>query len=385
MAVARETSPVPSFELGPIRPPSEAYSLLIRVARNCPWNRCRFCSLYKGERFSLRPVAEITREITAARRIRDGIAATATGDGDAAVREAARRCLVNPPDAAVFNVALWLYAGGENVFLQDSNALIMKTADLVAVISFLKQTFPGIKRITSYARSHTVNRKTPEELAALHQAGLSRLHVGLESGYDPVLEYMEKGATAAEHIAAGKKVVASGISLSEYVILGLGGKRWWREHALATAGVLSEINPDFIRLRTLAVKPGMPLYEAVADGSFVRAGDEAIITEERLFIEHLDCRSHLVSDHITNLLQEIEGELPRDRAAMLATIDRFQSLPPEERDHFRVGRRLGIYDRLDDLRDAHRRELVARALPGFRRDDGSLDESRVLALMEGFI
>ena len=248
------------LELGPIRPPSEAYSLLIRVTRNCPWNRCKFCSLYKGQKFELRSVEEIKREITAARAIRDEIKALAwkSGYGDR-VGEVAAMVFNNPPSDAYRNVALWLYAGGENVFLQDANTLIMNTGELVEIIKFLKETFPGIERITSYARAKTAAKKSLEELTALREAGLSRLHIGLESGYDPLLNYMDKGVTAAEHIAGGKKVMASGISLSEYVILGLGGRKMWREHAVQSARVLSEINPDFIRVRTLSVNKRMPL------------------------------------------------------------------------------------------------------------------------------
>ncbi len=375
-----------SFDLGPIRPPSEADSLLIRVTRNCPWNRCKFCSLYKGTEFQLKSVEEIKQEIRTARLIHDEIEEMAEKAGyGGRVREAAGALLRNPPSAAVLNVARWQYAGGENVFLQDSNALVMKTGELAEVIRFLRQTFPDIKRVTSYARTKTVNKKSVEEMVALRRAGLSRLHVGLESGYDPLLKYMDKGATAADHIAAGQKVVASGISLSEYVILGLGGKEWWPEHAVATAAVLNEINPDFIRVRTLVVKPGTPLYQEVKNGSFVRATDEEIIAEEKLLIEHLDGRSCYVSDHITNLLPEIEGQLPQDKAKMLAVIERFQALSPEERTHFRVGRRLGIYQRLDDLQDGHHREMVELALVRFHHDGGEIDEKKIYSLMERFI
>ena len=157
----------------------------------------------------------------------------------------------NPPNQSSFNVALWLYNGGESAFLQDANTLIMRQSELVEVIRFLKKTLPSIVRVTSYTRSKTASKKKLEELIELKDAGLSRLHIGLESGYDPLLQYMDKGTTAAEHIAGGRKVVESGISLCEYVILGLGGKAMWREHAAETARVLNEIDPDFIRFRTL--------------------------------------------------------------------------------------------------------------------------------------
>jgi len=375
-----------SFELGPIRPPSEAYSLLIRVTRNCSWNRCKFCPTYKGEKFELRSVEEIKREIKAAKAIRDELQEMArrSGYGDR-TESVAAKMFYNPLSDAYRNVALWLYAGGKSVFLQDANTLIMKTDELVEIIRFLKETFPSIDRITSYARSKTAARKSLEELIRLREAGLSRLHIGMESGYDPLLQYMDKGVTAAEHVAGGKKVVESGISLCEYVVLGLGGRKMWREHAVATAKVLSEINPGFIRVRTLSVNGRMPLHAEVENGSFVRETDEEIVEEERLLIENLECKSSFVSDHITNLLQEVEGELPQDKAKMLAIFHRFQDLTPEERTHFKIGRRVGIYTRLDDLNDISRREAVERVIRKITQDGTGLNEELLYGLMQGFI
>ena len=375
-----------SLELGPIRPPSEAYSLLIRATVNCPWNRCKFCYIYKGKKFRLRSVEEIKQDILTARAIQDQIKELSWKSGyGGSEKEVAIRLLNNPPSEAIYNVALWLYGGGESAFLQDANTLIMRTHELAEVIRFLKETLPSITRITSYARSKTAARKSLEELTELHDAGLSRLHIGIESGYDPVLEYMDKGVTAAEHIAGGRKVVESGISLSEYVLLGVGGKQMWREHATQTARVLNEIDPDFIRVRTLTIKEGMPLYEEVANGNFKRLTDEETVAEEKLLLQHLDCHSNYVSDHITNLLQEIEGKLPEDKARMLAVIERFQSLSAEERDNFRVGRRVGIYTALDDLYDPRRNQLVEQIMPELKQDGNGIDEDKIYALMERFI
>jgi len=375
-----------SFELGPIRPPSEAYSLLIRVTRNCPWNRCQFCHTYKGTKFQLRSVEEIKNEIDTAKAIYDRVKELSwTAGYGGNLRQAAVAALRGSPDAAVRNVALWLYAGGESAFLQDANTLIMRTKDLAEVVRHLKQTFPSIKRVTSYGRSDTASRKTLEELKELREAGLSRLHIGLESGYDPLLKYMDKGVTAARHVEGGKMVVASGISLCEYVILGLGGRKWWREHAIETARVLTEIDPDFIRVRTLAINDKMPLYEEVKNGNFIRSTEEEIVEEERLFIEHLECHSNFVSDHITNLLQEIEGKLPEDKPKFLAIIDRFLALPPEEKTNFKLGRRVGIYNELDDLKDAQRHEAVEQMLKRLSRDNHQVSDETIFALMEEFI
>lgn len=375
-----------SFELGPIRPPSEAYSLLIRVTRNCPWNRCKFCHIYKGEKFQLKSVEEIKQDIGTAKVIQDKIKGLAWKSGyGGRLREVAAMVVNNPPNNAYRNVALWLYAGGKSAFLQDANTLIMKTSELVEVIKFLRETFPSISRITSYARSKTAAKKSVEELIELCEAGLSRLHIGLESGYDPLLQFIDKGVTAADHIAGGRRVVASGISLSEYVILGLGGKKMWREHAIHTAKALNEINPDFIRVRTLTMNDRTPLLREVENGNFIRLTDEEILEEEKLLIEHLECDSNFVSDHISNLLQEIEGKLPEAKEKMLAIINRFQALSAEERANFRIGRRLGIYNRIDDLNDTLRHEEVKRIIDRLSQHGNGADEKTIYSLMERFI
>ena len=377
---------IDSLELGPIRPPSEASSLLLRVTRNCSWNRCKFCHIYKGKRFELRPVEDIKQDILTVKAIQDKLkeAALKAGYGGQ-IETAAASILNNPLSETHFNIALWLYHGGTSAFLQDANTLIMPTPDLVEVIKFLKKTLPSITRITSYGRSKTAAKKKLEELKALGEAGLNRLHIGLESGYDPLLQYMDKGVTAADHIAGGKKIVEAGISLSEYVLLGLGGKKMWREHATETARVLNEINADFIRARTLTIKEGMPLYDEVKEGRFVRSTDEEIVAEEKLLLENLDCRSTFVSDHITNLLQEIQGKLADEKDKMLAVIDRFQALPAKERQNFRLGRRIGIYTTLDDLAESNKHGLVEQAIAKVTQEGGKIDEELTYSLMERFI
>lgn len=375
-----------SFEIGPIRPPSEAYSLLIRATRNCPWNRCRFCHTYKGQKFELRSVEEIKQDVNTAAAIQDRIKELSwkLGYGGRS-KDLAAMISNNATDAAYQNVALWLYADGESAFLQDANSLIMRTNELAEVIRYLKTTFPSIRRVTSYGRANTAGKKRPEELKELHEAGLSRLHVGLESGYDPLLQYMDKGVTAAVHISGGRKVVESGISLSEYVILGLGGKEMWRNHATETARVLNEIDPDFIRVRTLAVNSRMPLYAEIENGSFVRATDEEIVEEERLLIERLECHSTFVSDHITDLLQEVGGKLPDDKGKMFAVIDQFRSLPPQERLNFRIGRRVGIYTELSDLDDGEKRRAVEQVIARLSRTGNVMDEATINRFTSRFI
>jgi len=375
-----------TFELGPIRPPSEAYSLLIRATRNCPWNKCLFCPVYKGTKFELRGVDEIRQDIEAAKSIAEGISETAWKRGyGGSTREVAAMLYQQPEyGQCVRNVALWLFAGGKSAFLQDSNSLIMRTAELVQVVAFLRETFPSLDRVTTYGRSHTAARKSLEELKELKSAGLDRIHIGLESGYDPVLAYMQKGAGAEQHINGGRKVREAGISLCEYVMPGLGGRKMSLEHARQTARVLNEINPDYIRLRSLHVNPVMPLWAKIEDGDFELPTEDEMVEEIGVLIENLEVTSYLKSDHILNLLMEVEGKMPQDKPRCLGIIREYLSLPEEERLNFKLGRRVGYYQQLADLKDSYRHDKVERAIRQIRAEGENVDEvlSRV---KDGFI
>lgn len=341
-----------SFEQGPIRPPSEASSLLIRLTRNCPWNRCLFCPVYKTEKFSRRTLEEIEQDIdnigAAADRIKS--LSREKGSGGTITREIVYRVQSSLP--ALLPVALWLYYGSGTVFLQDADSMILPTGQLTAILSRIRRSISGVTRVTTYGRSRSLLRKSTDELALIREAGLDRIHVGMESGYDPVLAYMRKGVTGQEQVEAGQAAKAAGLTLSEYVILGLGGKSMWREHALATAEALNAINPDFIRVRTLAVHPASPLAARVEEGDFIPLDDETVLLEEKLLLENLrGIDSVFQSDHILNLLEEVEGRLPGDRQSMIGVIDGYFALPEPERERFRLGRRTAVYRRLDDRRD----------------------------------
>jgi len=365
-----------SFEQGPIRPPSEATSLLLRLTRNCPWNKCGFCKTYKGEKFSRRTVDEIKEDIDTVTRIcwsvRDFSSARGFGG---TVNEEVLAHIYGSGQFQLFHVAAWLYNGAKTVFFQDANSLIMKTADLLEILKYLKERLPSVERITSYARSETLLRKSVDELAELGRAGLSRIHVGMESGSDEVLKFINKGVTAQQHIDAGRRVREASISLSEYVILGLGGKQWAQGHPLETARVLNAINPDFIRLRTLTVVKGTPLYQKMLNGEFEEQPEEDVVRGERLMIEHLDgIQSNLFSDHSMNLLEEVNGSLPGDKPAMLATIDRFLALPDGEKQNFILGKRWAMYRRLDDMLDLARHSEVRKAIDRLKKE-GKLGET----------
>jgi radical SAM superfamily enzyme YgiQ (UPF0313 family) len=378
------------IEQGPIRPPSEAHSLLLRVTRNCSWNYCEFCHIYKGERFSPRTVAEVKGDIDTVQAIVSEIRSISWSRGFGGdVTASLVSSILNRPEflpEGYRSVILWLYRGGKNVFLQDANNLILRTKDLVEIITYLKKTFPSIERITTYSRAKTVSRKKIEELRDLHDAGLSRIHIGLESGYDRLLELVKKGVTARDHVDAGRKVKEAGISLSEYIMPGLGGKAMWREHATETARVLNQIDPDFIRVRTLKALNIMPLYRKIESGELQLQTDDEIIVEERLLIQNLDgIHSRFTSDHILNLLEELDGNFPEAKGEMLAVIDRYLALDQSERENFRLGRRGGFYRSLDDLQNSELRTRVDQIRKRIDAEKPGQFEQVISDLMESFI
>ena len=217
-----------TYEIGPIRPPSEALSLLVRFTRNCPWNKCEFCHLYKGKKFERRPVADIKADIDTIRKMRDAIQVLAWQRGEAGkVSQGLLAEVFSDPRYNDFfrSVAAWMYFGAASVFIQDANSLVMKASDLVEALLYLKAAFPSVDRVTSYGRSQTIAQLlTVEDLKRLKEAGLTRLHLGMETGSDALLRYMRKGVTKEQHIIAGRRVKESGIELSEYVMPGLGGR-----------------------------------------------------------------------------------------------------------------------------------------------------------------
>ena len=222
----------PTFEQGPIRPPNEAHSLLVRVTRNCPWNRCTFCPVYKGTHFELRKVEEIEADIArmaaVAGRLTAGLE-QASGQVERKLGE-----LLAGHGRETAQVALFVLAGGRSVFLQDANSLALPVAKLARVLRCVREHFPTVTRITTYARSHTVSKRSAEQLRELREAGLDRIHVGLESGSDEVLGLANKGVSAQAHVEAGVRAKQAGLELSEYVMPGLGGRALSEEHARET-------------------------------------------------------------------------------------------------------------------------------------------------------
>ncbi len=363
------------FEQGPIRPPNEARSLLLRITRNCPWNQCMFCPVYKKRKFSLRSVGEIKKDIETARAMADEIRTISCKLGfDGDVNSQVLTRLFHDPAStdSCRSLAMWMHYRTGACFLQDADNLVMKPDELVEILVFLKEKFPEITRVTTYSRSRTIVRRSVAELTAIRKAGLDRIHVGLETGYDPLLKYIRKGVTGEQQVEAGKRVIESGMELSEYVMPGLGGQKMWKEHAEATADVLNRINPHFIRLRSLRVPERVPLIEKVRSGEFQMQTDDMIAEEIRLFIKNLDnITSVLTSDHIMNLLEEVTGKFPEDKGKMLKVIEKYQSLSDEERLIYRMGRRGGAYSSTDDLeRDPVTRGKIEDLISGIRKKHG---------------
>ena len=269
---------------GPIyRPPSEANSLLIQATVGCPHNKCTFCMVYKkGPPYRIRPVKEICEDIDEARDIY----------GDRV----------------------------QSVFFPAGNSIAMPARDLAAICRYSKTKFRGLQRITVYGSSRYIAKKGPAEMAELAEAGLSRIHAGLESGDDVILKRVKKGANASEQIKAGKMVKKAGMELSEYVTLGLGGVERTEIHALKTAEAINEIEPDFVRLRTLVPKINTLLLHQIKKGRFQLLSPYQVLKETRLLLENLYCHTRLTSDHYTNYL-DLSGNLPEDKNRLLDEIE----------------------------------------------------------------
>jgi radical SAM superfamily enzyme YgiQ (UPF0313 family) len=231
------------------------------------------------------------------------------------------------------DTALSYYGPGaiQSVFLADGNTIIMRTEQLVEILNYARRLFPGIQRVTTYGASQYLNLKSLEDFKALKAAGLSRIHCGMESGYDPVLKMIRKGATADVHISAGQKVMESGIELSMYYLVGVGGLEMSREHALGSARVLNAVNPDFIRIRTFVPHEDSTMLQWYLSGEFKLLEPHDALKELRIFVENLDVDCFFLSDHSYNFLN-VQGKLPKDKEHMLAHIDYALSL---SRDHFR--------------------------------------------------
>ena len=374
-----DPSSIEAFEVASIRPPTENGSLSFRVTRNCYWNKCRFCPAYKtGVRFSRRSLEEVKADIFNAKQIDDllfendfGIPYYSEKDYDKAASLIAKiKKAKNLPEEAevqntagddmdermqwfmswfkdkpvledsIYHVLIWRMGGGKTCFLGDADTLILKPDFLHETMSYIKNNFPSLERFTIYGRTKTAaETRSAEELKEFYNAGISRVHFGIESGSDNVLSLIDKGVTAAQHIDGCLKVKDAGLSCSIYIMPGLGGSKLSQEHAFETAKVINAIEPDFIRLRTLEIFPSTPLEAMRIDGSFQEASEEEVVRELKILIENINCETEILSDSASNLL-DVYGKLPRDKDRMLDVINSYLSLPPREKLEFSLGSRV---------------------------------------------
>lgn len=346
------------FAVGVYRPPSEggSASLLLRVTENCPWNKCTFCEMYKGYRFVYRPVEDIKKDIDTVKAMADEIIVVShkAGQKGQINREVLRAMLsVNPylnENHCFSNVFSWLYYGGRTAFLQDANSMIMRPHEFIEVLQHLRKTLASLERVTSYTRSKTLAQRKLPELVAIREAGLDRLHVGLESGDDEILKLVRKGVTSAEQIEGGKKAMAAGFQLSEYWMPDLGGRERWRQHAENTARVLSEINPHYIRSRPFVPRQGTEIFDDYAQGRLHISSPHERLQELQLMIENLNVTSRVCFDHNMNSWTNRQGGL-------LFSLDYEGYKFPEEKDRVLALIEEGLS--VDESRHINIKELIA--------------------------
>ena len=279
----------PDYDYPPYRPPNEGDSALIRASHGCPWNKCEFCTMYKDLKFSPRPVDDVKRDI---------------------------------------DKAIDIFRGAETVFIADSDSLVMK--DIEEILRYVRLKFPDIQRVTSYARAKTLAKLGPKRLAKMKEAGLTRVHVGLESGDAETLSLMNKGATPEEMIAGARAAKEAGLEVSFYILIGAGGKKRLKEHADGCAKVCNAARPDFIRLRTLIVQHGSLLEKKREKGLYEVTSPLEKLEEVRRFLSALELEScEFASDHFTNniwldntlIYRGVYGKLPQDKEDMLSVLD----------------------------------------------------------------
>lgn len=264
------------------RPPSEADALILQATIGCSWNHCTYCDMYRDKSFRVRPVAESLEDLDRA--------AVAAGP-------------------AV-----------EKLFVADGDALVLDTAHWLALLERARTAFPNLKRVSCYAMARNVLAKSDEELQALRSAGLQRLYIGPESGDDATLKKIAKGDDAAAHVLAAERAHAAGMELSVIALLGIAPERS-EAHALATAELVTAMDPEFFSALTVTVVPGTPLATLAAKGRFTVPPVPALLAELRTLVANARPRDALFrTNHASNYLP-LGGRLPRDRERIVATID----------------------------------------------------------------
>jgi radical SAM superfamily enzyme YgiQ (UPF0313 family) len=259
----------------------------------------------------------------------------------------------------------WIAKGGESVFLQDANTMVLAYDKLCSILTYLREKLPGVKRVTTYGRADSLDRFSAEQLKGLKAAGLDRIHSGYESGSDNVLALINKGYTKAQEISAGRKVKDSGIELSIYYMPGAGGRGLSDENALETADVINKVNPDFVRIRTFVAQKGTELHEDIAAGRLEECTDKGKLLELKKMLEHIEgVDGYLYSDHIINMFEEVNGNMKTDKDKMLSVFAAFEALGIQEQREYQVARRMGMVRSLAQFSklNARERESVSAQL-----------------------
>lgn len=279
------------------RPPSEAYSLIVQVTVGCSHNRCTFCNMYKDKKFKIRKLEDIFED---------------------------------------FEMARQAYRTVKRIFLADGDALIIKTEDLEAILIKIKSLFPECDRIGIYATPKAILRKSEEELIKLKNLGIDIIYLGVESGSDEVLKDVNKGVTSKEMIEAGQKVKKTGIKLSATLISGLGGKEKWKTHAIESARVISEINPDYLGLLTLMVEPNTEINERLKSGELTLLSPIEVMMETRELVRNLNVdKCTFRSNHASNYAP-LAANLNKEKEALLEQLDHIiEKGHGFKNDHFR--------------------------------------------------
>jgi len=288
--VARRLAKTPTFRLlqtmhyfGNIwRPPSEANSLIIQASLGCQHNACLFCGMYRDKKFALRPPEQVCADIQEAR-------------------------------LDIIDV--------KRIFLADGNALAIPTNDLLKILACIKQTFPECRRVSCYATPADLYRLHMADLAVLHSAGLALLYIGLESGSDAVLAFVNKGNTANQARDGCVKAKSAGFALSTMLISGLGGAELSSEHADASASLVNAIQPDYLSLLSLMIDPAAPLTKLIEHKRFQPLAAQEVLSENRRLVEQLELeRCVFAANHASNYLA-LSGRLPEDKNRLLAQLN----------------------------------------------------------------
>lgn len=283
-----------------IRPPSEWRSYYLPLTNGCSNNTCTFCSYY-GRKLQIRELEEIKREIDAL-----------------ALYKASGLCFPNIPEI-VYEIAR--YWDGKRIFLQDGDALIYPFPKLREILEYLNARFPNLERVACYATCQDILRRSLDELKALRELKLGIFYTGLESGSNKVLTKVGKGVTTNEMIEAARKAKEAGIVMSITVILGLAGVDESVEHALDTATVLSEIDPEYCGALTLTLIPGTPLYQEWEEGSFHPISPFQSLEELEIIVRNSNFTNCFFSSmHASNYLS-VRGKLPQEKERMITELE----------------------------------------------------------------